>query len=278
MKNKMLNNKIKYLTSFMVSILMVFALMVPAFAAKSYTVSFKAGSKGIYTDGSTSKNEMVAANGDLKVSPDTLVADLQIEEGYYFNGWNYTVKQTNVSKSASYVAQYKRIVNEAVYRVSYVDNFGNELATQKVVTSNIGIVVAENALNIEGYAVDQLTKTAKVEKDGTQIVFTYVSTASGEVQTITQNEVVVVAGGAVDAGADTPAANTPTVEGGTGNDAGGTGGIGTEEVPEDETPLAGKEKTSSGISNESLIFGGIVLAVVVIAGTIYVVKTKKKAE
>lgn len=278
MKNKMLNNKIKYLTSFMVSILMVFALMVPAFAAKSYTVSFKAGSKGIYTDGSTSKNEMVAANGDLKVSPDTLVADLQIEEGYYFNGWNYTVKQTNVSKSASYVAQYKRIVNEAVYRVSYVDNFGNELATQKVVTSNIGIVVAENALNIEGYAVDQLTKTAKVEKDGTQIVFTYVSTASGEVQTITQNEVVVVAGGAVDAGANTPAANTPTVEGGTGNDAGGTGGIGTEEVPEDETPLAGKEKTSSGISSESLIFGGIVLAVVVIAGTIYVVKTKKKAE
>lgn len=273
MKNKMLNNKIKYLTSFMVSILMVFALMVPAFAAKSYTVSFKAGSKGIYTDGSTSKNEMVAANGDLKVSPDTLVADLQIEEGYYFNGWNYTVKQTNVSKSASYVAQYKRIVNEAVYRVSYVDNFGNELATQKVVTSNIGIVVAENALNIEGYAVDQLTKTAKVEKDGTQIVFTYVSTESGEVQTITQNEVVVVAGGAIDAGA-----NTPTVEGGTGNDAGGTGGIGTEEVPEDETPLAGKEKTSSGISSESLIFGGIVLAVVVIAGTIYVVKTKKKAE
>lgn len=278
MKNKMLNNKIKYLTSFMVSILMVFALMVPAFAAKSYTVSFKAGSKGIYTDGSTSKNEMVAANGDLMVSPDTLVADLQIEEGYYFNGWNYTVKRTNVSKSASYVAQYKRIVDEAVYRVSYVDNFGNELATQKVVTSNIGIVVAENALNIEGYAVDQLTKTAKVEKDGTQIVFTYVSTASGEVQTITQNEVVVVAGGAVDAGANTPAANTPTVEGGTGNDAGGTGGIGTEEVPEDETPLAGKEKTSSGISSESLIFGGIVLAVVVIAGTIYVVKTKKKAE
>lgn len=278
MKNKMLNNKIKYLTSFMVSILMVFALMVPTFAAKSYTVSFKAGSKGIYTDGSTSKNEMVAANGDLKVSPDTLVADLQIEEGYYFNGWNYTVKQTNVSKSASYVAQYKRIVNEAVYRVSYVDNFGNELATQKVVTSNIGIVVAENALNIEGYAVDQLTKTVKVEKEGTQIVFTYVSTASGEVQTVIENEVVVVAGGAVDAGADTPAANTPNAEGGTGNDAGGTGGIGTEEVPEDETPLAGKEKTSSGISSESLIFGGIVLAVVVIAGTIYVVKTKKKAE
>ena len=288
MINKM-NSKIKGLASILVAVMMVLALATPVFA-KEYKISFKAGSKGTYQDGTTSQNVKVEANGALGIDPDTLVGSLTVEDGYYFNGWNYTIKQTGITKSANYVAQYKRIVDEAVYRVNYVDTYGNQLATQKVVTSNVGIVVAENAVNIEGYAVDFLTKTAKVEKKGTEITFVYVSTASGEVETIIQNDVVVVAGGGTagtGAGTGTgtgtgtgggAGTGTGTGEGTTGNEAGGTGGLGTEEVPEDETPLAGNDgKTDSETDSNSNLYliGGGLLAVVVIAGAIYFVKRKK---
>lgn len=276
-----LNNSLKYALAFLLASMMVISVMVPISAIKEYKISFKAGSKGVYNDGTTSRNEKVAAGGDLNIAPDTLVASLKIEDGYYFNGWNYTVKQTGIEKSANYVAQYKRIINEAVYRVSYVDNYGNELATQKVVTSNVGIVVAENAINIDGYAVDQLTKTATVEKEGTEIVFTYVSTANGGVETVIQNEVVVVAGGA-GTGTGTGGAGTGTTDGGTGgttdgNTAGGTGGIGTEEVPEDETPLAGnKDKDKSGENDNTLLIAGGIGALVIVAGVIYFISKKRK--
>lgn len=276
-----LNNSLKYTLAFLLASMMVISVMVPISAIKEYKISFKAGSKGIYNDGTTSRNEKVAAGDDLAVAPDTLVASLEIEDGYYFNGWNYTVKQTGIEKSANYVAQYKRIINEAVYRVSYVDNYGNELATQKVVTSNIGIVVAENAINIDGYAVDQLTKTATVEKEGTEIIFTYVSTANGDIETIIQNEVVVVAGGA-GAGAGTGGAGTGTTDGGTGgatdgNTAGGTGGIGTEEVPEDETPLAGNKDNNKASENDNtLLIAGGIGALIIVAGAVYFITKKRK--
>lgn len=286
MINNKLNNCLKYTLAFLLASMMVIGLAMPVNAAKEYKISFKAGSKGVYNDGATSKNDKVIAGEDLNIAPDTLVASLEIEDGYYFNGWNYTVKQSEISKSANYVAQYKRIVDEAVYRVSYVDNFGNQLATQKVVTSNVGIVVAENAINIEGYAVDQLTKTAKVEKEGTEIVFTYVSTVEGNVQTVIQNDVVVVAGtgtGAGGAGTQTgtgTAGGTTTPGGTTGNEAGGTGGLGTEEVTDEETPLAGGEKNvKSDSNNNALLIGGGVVGLVILAGVVYyIVKSKKVLE
>lgn len=278
------NNKIRYL----ISIILVLLLMIPCIngvsaIGKEYKISFKVGSKGVYSDGATSKNIKVEANSNLSIAPDTLVAELEIEEGYYFNGWNYTVQQENITKSANYVAQYKRIVDEAVYEVSYVDTQGNQLATPKVVTSNVGIVVAENAINIEGYAVDQLTKTATVEKEGTKIVFTYVSTVGGNIETIVQNDVVVVAGtggttGLPGAGADgTTGGTTDTAEGATGNEAGGTGGIGTEEVPEDQTPLAGGEKdTKNSDSNSGMLIGGGIAGLAVIAAIAYYYTKKRR--
>lgn len=275
-----LNSSLKYGLAFLLALMMVISVATPINAAKEYKISFKAGSKGVYTDGSTSKNEMVVAGDDLNIAPDTLVASLDIEAGYYFNGWNYTVKQTGIEKSANYVAQYKRIVDEAVYQVRYVDNFGNELATQKVATSNVGIVVAENAINIDGYAVDQLTKTATVEKEGTQIVFNYISTQTGGVETIIQNDVVVVAGGG---GAGTGAGTADgtadgTTDGTGGNTAGGTGGIGTEEVPDDQTPLAGNEDSGTSSDNNTLLVaGGAGAALVVIIAMAYFLRKKVKA-
>lgn len=276
-----LNSSLKYGLAFLLALMMIVGVATPVNAAKEYKISFKAGSKGVYADGSTSVNEKVEAGSDLNIAPDTLVASLNIEAGYYFNGWNYTVKQTGIEKSANYVAQYKRIVDEAVYQVRYVDNFGNELATQKVATSNVGIVVAENAINIEGYAVDQLTKTATVEKEGTQIVFNYISTATGGVETIIQNDVVVVAGGAGTGGGTGTGTADGTTDGTTdgagGNTAGGTGGIGTEEVPDEQTPLAGNEDSDTSGDNTLLVAGGAGVALVVIIAMAYFLRKKVKA-
>ena len=219
---KLLKSVISLSVIFMMSVMMV----SPTFAVKSYNVSFKAGSQGTFANGTTNTSYDVAYN--TTPDADTIVGNLQVKDGYYFNGWNYTVKA--VTQKASYVAQYKRIVNEATYRVNYVDNAGNQLATQKVVTSNVGIVVAENALNIEGYAADAVTKTATLEKSGTEITFTYVSTVGGTVQTVIVNDTVVLA-----------PTGTGGVAGGGQTTAGGTGGLGTEDINDTDTPLAGND-------------------------------------
>lgn len=285
MENK-INNSLRLICSLLVSLSVMMTLVIPAYAAKEYKISFKSGSKGVYQDGATSKDQMVMMNHDLPISPDTLAADLKIEPGYYFNGWNYTVKQTDITKSANYVAQYKRIIDEAVYRVSYVDNYGNELATQKVVTSNVGIVVAENAINIEGYAVDQLTKTATVEKKGTEITFMYVSTASGEIETITQHEVQVVVGtipgqtgtGTTDNNTDNDIDITENNGNAAGNAAGGgTDDNGTEEIPDERTPLAGQNNQESNKGYEMLMGVGLIV-IAILAGIVYIVKTKKLSD
>ena len=277
---KKLNSSLKLIGSLLMALLITLTLIVPAYAIKEYKISFKSGSKGVYQDGTTSKNLMVEMNQNLPVAPDTLAADLKIEDGYYFNGWNYTVKQSEITKSANYVAQYKRIIDEAVYRVKYVDDFGNELATQKVVTSNVGIVVAENAINIDGYAVDQLTKTAKVDKKGTEITFIYVSTASGEIETITQRDVVIVAGGVSGTGQDATGNNvtnqgTGEENGPAGNTAGGTEGQGTEEITDEKTPLAKKGDTQNDSDDYAMLIGIGFIIIAIAAGTVYVIKTKK---
>ena len=277
---KKLNSSLKLIGSLLMALLITLTLIVPAYAIKEYKISFKSGSKGVYQDGTTSKNLMVEMNQNLPVAPDTLAADLKIEDGYYFNGWNYTVKQSEITKSANYVAQYKRIIDEAVYRVKYVDDFGNELATQKVVTSNVGIVVAENAINIDGYAVDQLTKTAKVDKKGTEITFIYVSTASGEIETITQRDVVIVAGGVSGTGQGATGNNvtnqgTGEENGLAGNTAGGTEGQGTEEITDERTPLAKKGDTQNDSDDYAMLIGIGFIIIAIAAGTVYVIKTKK---
>lgn len=230
----MKNFKLKILFSFALGVMMIGALAAPISAASGYSIKFLAGSQGTFTGGATHETETLAYGESS--SPDVHVGNLTVKTGYYFNGWNYTVKNP-VTKSATYVAQYKRIVNEGVYRVKYVDTDGNDLATQKVVTSEVGVVVSENAIAIDGYAADAYNKTAKVTKEGTDIVFTYTSTTTSTgVKTKTINNVVVVA----------------TTTGGTGtggttgtNTAGGTGGRGTEEVQENTTPQTNGGQTAS---------------------------------
>lgn len=271
MMEKKLNNSLKLIGSLLVALLIMMTLIIPAYAIKEYKISFKAGSKGVYQDGTTCKNLMVEMDQNLPIAPDTLVADLKIEDGYYFNGWNYTVKQTRINKSANYVAQYKRIIDEAVYRVRYIDDFGNELATQKVVTSNFGIVVAENAINIDGYAVDQLTKTAVVNEKGTEITFVYASTASGEIETITQYDVVVVAGSGTTGQGGTTTNNTDvgTIDGNNENE-----NQETEEITDERTPLAKKGDTENSSDNYAVFLAIGLIIIAIAAGTVYVIKTR----
>ena len=93
---------------------------------------------------------------------------LHANPGYYFTDWNKNV-ETTVTQKATYVAQYAKIIEEASYRVRYLDTYGNELATQKVVAASKGGTVVEYARPIDGYIPDAEGKTTTIAAEGTEI-------------------------------------------------------------------------------------------------------------
>lgn len=144
----------------------------------SYPVILKVGSRGTLQDG---KKSMKLGEGEINFKQAYEL--VEPKDGYYLSGWNvgtkeYDVNADNVSvkKKTIMVAQYRKIIKEAVYRVKYVDNFGEDVATQKVIVIQRGAEVIEEALDVKGYKVDKEYKSATVSKKGTEIVFTYTST------------------------------------------------------------------------------------------------------
>ncbi|MEG0155650.1 MAG: hypothetical protein RR678_09790 [Lachnospiraceae bacterium] len=201
--------RIKSLLFLGMAAVMVFGFATTAQAAgeKEYNVSFKAGSKGTI-GGNSSVTQKIAYEGNIEEA--TYTAMVQAQDGYYFTEWSPKV-ETTVTKKAVYVAQYAKIINETVYRVNYIDTNGNEVATQKVVTTNDGAAVAEAAIVVDGYQVDANSKTATVSGKGTEITFVYTSTAVPQV--ITDEQTVTTPGGTttttVDGTPATPAAMIP---------------------------------------------------------------------
>lgn len=189
----MKNRKImKKCSAFLVAAAMVFTNIVPVYAAEgSYKISFKAGAKGIFADGET--NHTVYREYEADISNDVAAATNQIQKsiensGYYFTGWSPEISE-KVERRATYVAQYARIIDEAVYSINYVDTYGNAVATQKVISADLNAAVTAYAETVEGYTVDAVSKSATIDKkNGTEITFVYTIVPNR----VTETETVVI--------------------------------------------------------------------------------------
>lgn len=246
--------KLRMLSSLLIAFVMMMALSVEVNAQKTYKIRFLAGSQGTFENGTS-----VAKDFQPQELPDWnyYAAQLKVKDGYYFRGWNYSMKPA--TKSTSYVAQYRRVVNSVSYRIRFVNKEGNEIGTSIIGHTEKGNVIAANAVNIENYAVDQATKSKKIEKDSDEIVFVYTSTLQPNVETRVVNNIVTVANpvavtggtttnrtanqttGATTTGGTTTTTNPP---------AGTTQGQGTEEINPNETPQGqlNENKTPAGQS------------------------------
>lgn len=217
---------------------MVMGYSLPVQAADSYKVSFKVGSRGSFrsdVSGVSESRTSVTRNYQYKevIGEEELGSigtGIEVEAGYYFTGWSPKVEP--VTRKANYVAQYARIIHEAVYRVNYVDTYGNAVATQKVAATELGQSVTEQAPSISGYTVDVQTQTAQVSKaNGTEITFTYTQ----EANVVTETETVIVPGETT-----VTTVTEPGTTGQPGATTGGAAGTGTAEgtpaTPETEGP------------------------------------------
>ena len=282
------------LCALLAAAMMVFVSGFSVRAADSYKVSFKAGSKG-NINGQSSVTEEYEYNSTLGDSLAIIEGQIVPDNGYYFTGWSKDINSgTKVTRRENYVAQYARIIDEAVYRVNYVDTYGNAVATQKVVTTGLGAVVTEAAVPVIGYSVNTQYLQATInDADGTELTFVYTQ----DPNVVTETEVVVTPGGttvtvvgATDAAtAGGTAAATNTVGAGTeaaqaeAQETGeGTAQVEEDEVPlaqepqsddsaeieEDEVPLGEKEVSSGNVMLYGIV-GIIVLVAVLIGGYIY---------
>lgn len=231
---------------FLVVICAAFALFSgSAFAADTYQISFKGGSHGTISYANIDQGVSYETEVPYDTNLDTSQIRVNCESGWYCTGWSPEIENP-VTERATYVAQYKRIINEAVYHVHYVDTYGNELATQSVKLTQSGVSVTEYAPEIAGYAVDQPSKTVTVVKPkegekSTEITFVY--TATAEPSVANQIQTVVVPGGATvtttgGTTAGTAAnsdgaltAGTPGADANTVNQAGETTTVNDNDVP-----------------------------------------------
>ncbi|MGM9911895.1 InlB B-repeat-containing protein [Floccifex sp.] len=103
------------------------------------------------------------------------------KEGYIFDGWYEDAACTKeydvnapVTEDITLYAKWNANT-ETSYTVSYIDADGTELADDKVVTGTVGANVNEKAVNINGYIVDQYSKTLTLNPETSKntIVFTY---------------------------------------------------------------------------------------------------------
>lgn len=301
---KIMNSRLKKIIMTKLAVFAIAAMSIgnvtPIQAADMYKVSFKAGAKGSF-NGTSSIDVNVPYKGGIDV--DLYESFVDADTGYYFIGWSPDAKgEVEVTKKTIFVAQYAKVIDEAVYRVNYVDTYGNAVATQKVVTTNDGARVSETALPIADYAVDATVKTAVVNKNGTtDITFIYTSTLDPNVIIDTESIVLpggttitVVAGGtdATVAGgtvADTAEAAGETPEPAVEEPAGETVENPDEEVPldnpdasdddevvkseDEEVPLANQDASSN-----TWVYGvaGVIL-LIAMTGAIYAYARRKKS-
>lgn len=155
------------------ALVMMFMTITPADALRSYNIILKSGSHGtIY-----SQDELVQTY-DYGASLDKAILNALVspEAGYYFTGYSPELPD-EVSREATFVAQYRLIIDQVTYQVNYLDENGNQLATPLVKVTEKGAVVSVIAQEVENYAVDAAAKTATITEDGVQITFNYTAIA-----------------------------------------------------------------------------------------------------
>lgn len=280
LKRKMNRIMAVIVTSAMAFVMMGTALPASAHAqeTKDYTIEFKAGAEGTFKDGTTSHPVTVPYEGTLH--PAEVADQVQANSGYYFTDWNKTV-ETTVTGKATYVAQYAKIIEEASYRVRYLDTYGNELATQKVVAASKGGTVVEYARPIDGYIPDAEGKTTTIAAEGTEIDFVYTPADNPAFET--RPGVVPVSGQPGDTG------TAATLPGGGGTNTPGDNNPGEnieggdtplaqpdeETIDPNETPLANAARQVGGMANLIMIGVGAVALLAILITAIIVYKKKK---
>lgn len=265
--------------------LLLMGMTLPATAHAeegTYNIEFKAGAEGTFEGGSTSCTIPVSYGGTLDINA---VRD-QVREnpGYYFTDWNKTV-ETTVTGKATYVAQYAKIIEEASYRVRYLDTYGNELSTQKVVAASKGGTVVEYARPIDGYIPDAEGKSTTIAAEGTEIDFVYTPADNPAFET--QPGVVPVSGQPGDTGTAATLPGGTTAGGGTNTPGDNNPGENIEgrdtplSQPEEETidpnqtPLANAAKKVGGMANLIMIGVGAVALLAILLAAIIVYRKKK---
>lgn len=265
--------------------LLLMGISIPSAAhaeEKIYNIEFKAGAEGTI-NGQSSVSVEVPYEGTLSLNNIDAIPNNSDE--YYFTGWNKEIEYS-VTKKATYVAQYAKMISKTTYRVRYLDTYGNELATQKVVPASVGGNVTVDALTIEGYIVDAIAKTTTIAAEGTEIDFVY--TLADNPEFSTQPGVVTVTGqpgntgtaatlpgGAAGDGTNTPGDNNP----GENIDPGDTplAPADEETIDPNQTPLANAAKQVGGMGNLIMIGVGVLALLGIIIAAI-LVRRKKKAQ
>ncbi|QCT72681.1 MucBP domain-containing protein [Eubacterium maltosivorans] len=265
--------------------LLLMGISIPSAAhaeEKIYNIEFKAGAEGTI-NGQSSVSVEVPYEGTLSLNNIDAIPNNSDE--YYFTGWNKEIEYS-VTKKATYVAQYAKMISKTTYRVRYLDTYGNELATQKVVPASVGGNVTVDALTIEGYIVDAIAKTTTIAAEGTEIDFVYTPADNPEFST--QPGVVTVTGqpgntgtaatlpgGAAGDGTNTPGDNNP----GENIDPGDTplAPADEETIDPNQTPLANAAKQVGGMGNLIMIGVGVLALLGIIIAAI-LVRRKKKAQ
>lgn len=173
---------------------------IPVQAAPTYSVEFRAGSKGTI-NGSAKVTEKVGYGDEVNVPSNDVIHP---KAGYWFTGWSPEV-ETTVTEKAVYVAQYARLIDAVEYRINYVDTTGVSLATQQIAQADKGVSFTVYAPAIEGYAPDATSKRVTITEEGTEVNFVYTSTLEPNVETnvvtetvtetVTENVVQTVPGG-----------------------------------------------------------------------------------
>ncbi|SDY04565.1 hypothetical protein [Eubacterium barkeri] len=265
----------------LVSTLLVLLLVVLAYpvqaadANKEYAISFRGGEGTIQVADTGAVNESYTVKVPYEGTVDLSIITALPPTGYYFTGWSPEV-ETTVTEKANYVAQYARIINEGVYRVRYMDHYGNELATQRAAITNVGVDVTEYALPIDGYVVDAASKTVNIATaKGTQIDFIYTSEAEANPTEVIQTVVLpggttIVTTGGVTAGTvgtDGTTATTATGQDGQRTTDNTTNQQGqTTTLDENDVPLANQDlqKDSGGAS--PWVYAGIGVMIILSLG------------
>lgn len=281
-KRKMSRIAAVLLTGVMALLLMGIATPASVHAEEGeYKIDFKAGAEGTIA-GDTSYTQPVTY-GD-KLDAESVAAMVQPNAGYYFTDWNKTV-ETTVTGKATYVAQYAKIIEEASYRVRYLDTYGNELSTQKVVAASKGGTVVEYARPIDGYIPDAEGKSTTIAAEGTEIDFVYTPADNPAFET--QPGVVPVSGQPGDTGTAATLPGGTTAGGGTNTPGDNNPGENIEggdtplAQPEEETidpnqtPLANAAQKVGGMANLIMIGVGAVALLAILLAAIIVYRKKK---
>ncbi len=282
-------------SSFIVGLLVVScAMLIPsnvvdaAAATPSYEVSFKAGVNGTI-DGRGSIDVIVEYNNPINL--DAYAAMVDPEDGYAFAGWSTgESKDVTVVENMKLIAQYNRIITEASYVVNYLDDFGNSIFTQKVVTTELGLQVFENAPAIEGYTIEDATQSAVVnDTNGTEINFIYTTIPD----VVTEVETVTTPAPATPAATPAAPADTTDIADATPPLADGADAAddATTDIADAEVPLAdGADQAETEIEDSELplssgaeatantlplVIGIVAAALLAGAGTVVVIKKKK---